>query len=130
MTLTSPSLGETPPPPDSWPGAHGLRSVAPEVPSWPGQSTGSKDPGGSWPGMAPSKKPPVVAVTALEEANQSGGVAAIIFPALTVLILIGLIALWGVLDADHRMEQAVAIGTVVVVALGALIVSAIRHANR
>lgn len=41
-------------PPESWPGAGGRKSVAPDVPSWPGAPR-SHDPGGSWPGAAPGK---------------------------------------------------------------------------
>lgn len=46
-------------PPDSWPGAHGRRSVAPVVPSWPGAPAPSPSgPGGSWPGatVAPASR--------------------------------------------------------------------------
>ena len=42
-------------PPESWPGAGGRKSVAPDVPSWPGARRGS-DPGGSWPGATPPGK--------------------------------------------------------------------------
>lgn len=38
-------------PPESWPGAGGRKSIAPQVPSWPGAPRHC-DPGGSWPGMA------------------------------------------------------------------------------
>lgn len=41
-------------PPESWPGAAGRKSVAPDVPSWPGARRAT-DPGGSWPGAAPAK---------------------------------------------------------------------------
>lgn len=37
-------------PPESWPGAGGRKSVAPDVPKWP--SRGNGEPGGSWPGQA------------------------------------------------------------------------------
>lgn len=40
-------------PPESWPGAAGRKSVAPDVPSWPGVRR-SSDPGGTWPGMVPA----------------------------------------------------------------------------
>ncbi|GMA40782.1 PH domain-containing protein [Mobilicoccus caccae] len=50
MTSTTGSPG-TPLPPESWPGAGGRRSVAPEVAPWPGQTRArSTTPGGSWPG--------------------------------------------------------------------------------
>lgn len=41
-------------PPESWPGAGGRKSVAPDVPSWPG-SRRDCDPGGSWPGGNPAE---------------------------------------------------------------------------
>ncbi len=40
-------------PPESWPGAGGRKSVAPDVPAWPGRAR-SHDPGGSWPGAQPA----------------------------------------------------------------------------
>lgn len=42
-------------PPESWPGAGGRKSVAPDVASWPGQRPRSSELGGSWPGAASSQ---------------------------------------------------------------------------
>ncbi|WP_219107132.1 hypothetical protein [Austwickia sp. TVS 96-490-7B] len=112
MALSSADL-PSPPPPDSWPGAHGRRSVAPEVPSWPGQKTGPA--GASWPGATqPTRhRPPT-----LTAGRRPGGVALIMLPALVGLVLMALIGIWAWLDGERRAVQAV---LVLVIALGALV---------
>ena len=139
MSSLRPSLDDSPPPPDSWPGAAGRRSVAPEVPSWPGAPVSRDAPGGGWTGAKsgeagagwPSGDPvPAVTAGSLDDRpgkRVPGGVAAILFPALVGVVLLVLLGLWASLDDGNRAAQVVVLALVVVGALGALVVSAWRH---
>ncbi|QQR99794.1 MAG: hypothetical protein IPK37_12485 [Austwickia sp.] len=62
--------------------------------------------------------------------GRAGGVAGILFPAVTVLILLAAVGLWVFFDGDHRQWQMIALVVVVVLALVTLAVSAWRHRNR
>lgn len=130
---TSPQ--DSPPPPDSWPGAAGKRSVAPDVPSWPGAAPRG-DAGGSWPGAGqradswPGASTPQRSLPSEDDDGRQGGVAGVLFPAVTVLILLSAVGLWVFLDADHRDLQMAALIAILAVAMAALGVSVYRHRNR
>lgn|GEM_PF-1918112 len=131
----APRPPDSPPPPDSWPGAGGKRSVAPDVPSWPGAAPRSET-GGSWPGANRSDSWPGAQRRSPglpsddDDADRAGGVAGILFPAVSVVLVLAIVGLWVFLDADHREQQMIVLGVVVVVALAALGVSAFRHRSR
>lgn len=108
--------------------------MAPDVPKWPGAAAPGAM-GDSWPGAAPRSAarpgagvPKSPALTDdIDDGRSAGGVAGILFPAVTVLALVIAVGLWVYLDGAHRTEQMVALVGVVVVALVALGVSAWRH---
>ena len=138
MSPLSPSLDDTPPPPDSWPGAAGRRSIAPEVPSWPGAPVSRDAPGGGWPGANGGEAGgeagagwPATSPAGTRDTRPGkrvpGGVAAILFPALVGVVLLLLLGLWASLDEANRSAQVAVLALVVLGALGALIVSAWRH---
>ena len=56
--------------------------------------------------------------------------AGVLFPAVTVLILLSAVGLWVFLDADHRDLQMAALIAILAVAMAALGVSVYRHRNR
>ncbi|GAB77984.1 hypothetical protein SAMN05421595_0498 [Austwickia chelonae] len=118
----------TPPPPDSWPGAGGLRSVAPVVPTWPGATTAQGT--DSWPGAGPRTK------KVRRQKNTAGAVpvrrrpsrvAAILFPAVAAVILFVLVAVWASIDPDHRALQMGTLLTVSVLVLGLLVLAGYRQ---
>lgn len=134
VAMSSPDV--SPPPPDSWPGAGGRRSVAPDVPAWPGAAPRSAD-GDSWPGASRRDSWPGATrragatISDLDEVDDhEGGVAAILFPAVSGLILLALVGLWVFLDDSNRALQMNVLVVVVLVALLALGVSAYRHRRR
>ncbi|WP_116114662.1 hypothetical protein [Austwickia chelonae] len=117
----------TPPPPDSWPGAGGARSVAPLVPSWPGAATVQGV--DSWPGAGPQKKlrRPKNPAGAAPARRRPSRVAAILFPAVAAVILFILVAVWASIDPDHRALQMATLLTVSVLVLGLLVLAGYRQ---
>lgn len=130
-------------PPESWPGAGGRKSVAPDVPGWPGQRASTGDLGGSWPGAAPAKgssKGKPVGTARRRPAPAGDGVAELkarspkhhvsraargmwMLGALLVWILPLLaVCAWMVLDAANRPAELIAFGLVVVLAAGHLVI--------
>lgn len=127
-------------PPESWPGAGGRKSVAPDVPSWPGQRSSSGELGGSWPGAVPARgkgKPvgkarrqPVAAQEGIDElkarspkhhvSRAARGMWMLGALLLWLAPIIG-VCVWMVLDADHRSIELAAFGLVVVLAAAHLV---------
>lgn len=104
--VTEPHLGlDSPPPPDSWPGADGRRSIAPEVPSWPGAALHNS--GDSWPG-ARRPQPSRTARTSREgAAPQPFGIGLILYLTLAMVVELALLALWVFLRPEDSSAQAV-----------------------
>ncbi|GAB48697.1 PH domain-containing protein [Mobilicoccus pelagius] len=128
---SSTPVTDMPLPPDSWPGAGGRRSVAPEVPGWPGQRPHSETPGASWPGAASAASTPAAPARDLDDAelreltlrrpaNRVSPRAMTMWRLTTMLLwLVPLVAVvvWMVLDDAHRSWQIPAVGLVVVLGL-------------
>ncbi len=125
---SSPDLA-SPPPPDSWPGAGGRRSVAPEVPAWPGAAPRSSG-GDSWPGARGDSWPGATGSPAAPATPRDGGVAGVLFPAVSVIVAMGVLGLWAIIDGDRREAQGVVLLVVIAAALVALGVSLVRHRGR
>lgn len=138
-------MSTAPLPPDSWPGAGGRRSVAPEVAPWPGASRAKKTtPGESWPGAVPAGSGPAPSrgsATASNDATRDALRARIpansVDPAARNLwrltgLLAGVPPLlavvgWIVLDPGHRVAQVAALA---LVALAVLVGIAVVPARR
>ena len=111
--------------------------MAPDVPSWPG-AVSRGDTGGSWPGAAArsdswpgaSRSRRTLPSEVDDHDGREGGVAGILFPAIAVLVLLGIVGLWVFLDPDHRDQQLIALLAILAVALTTLGVSAYRHRHR
>ncbi|WP_083875949.1 PH domain-containing protein [Kineosphaera limosa] len=121
-------------PPESWPGAGGRKSVAPDVPSWPGVNR-SSEPGGSWPGANPRKPrasapaepaPPLPldseAIARLRQnppahrvSRNAKGLWAL-RAGLFWLVPFLLGCVWVALDPDHRSAELILLGLVAVAA--------------
>lgn len=134
------TLDEAQRPPESWPGAGGLRSVAPAVPSWPTgpirlpeaapsvpqrKAARSERPGEGWPGMQPSGSAPSTSAGAQQAAAESSrggrerpashaGRARTMGGALVLLVACLLLAAWVVLDPASRMLQLVVLAVVLI----------------
>lgn len=124
-------------PPESWPGAGGRKSVAPDVASWPGQRP-KGDLGGSWPGAAPRAGKPAGKARRLP-ALAGDGVAELkarspkhhvsraargmwMLGALLVWVLPLLAACaWMLFDPANRAAQLVVFGLVIVLAAAHLV---------
>lgn len=129
MDSSTPVAG-APLPPDSWPGAAGRRSVAPEVPAWPGQRPRSQTPGAGWPGArstsASSTAPRDLDDADLRElklrrpANRVSPKARTMWRLTEMLMwlvpLLGVVV-WMVVDDAHRTWQGIAVAAVVVLGL-------------
>lgn len=137
MSSLVPSLDGAPPPPDSWPGAGGLRSIAPEVPSWADAPASREAPGGGWPGAssrasgAAGSAASTHATLATETTRGAGdgvpgGVAAVLFPGLVGIVLLAVAGVWASFDDEHRGAQTVALLLIVVAAMGTMIAAAWR----
>lgn len=141
-------------PPESWPGAGGLKSIAPDVPSWPvGPIQGLRLPettvtappakkgtGESWPGMNPSTSPTNASDTAASAKTQAPAPAAhsrerkasshpAMGPSVILLLACVAIAAWVVLDPGSRMLQA-GLLVVVLVAGGVFVLRTLRSGKR
>ena len=109
--------------------------MAPAVPGWPGAAL-REDTGGSWPGATarshswPGASGRADAVTATGHSGGQGGVAAILFPAVAVLLMLAVVGLWVFLDADHRQAQMISVIVVVALAVVGLGVSVWRHRSK
>ena len=136
-------------PPESWPGANGRKSVAPDVPSWPGQRPRrpkGAQPGGSWPGAAApaSSSPRVTPASATglsgttsttpkaagapgQDARRARTVGSALAFFGWLLLLAGVCA-WVALDGGHRPVQLVSF--VVVVALAAAHIVLLARSGR
>ena len=140
-------------PPESWPGAGGLKSVAPEMPSWPtGPIRGlrapegsvteppkKKGPGESWPGAGTGSgiaQPAAASPTSQNrsardqvraEPDRSGHPA--MGPSLVLLLAALALAAWVLLDAGSRVPQAI-VFVVVLIAGGVFVARTLRGSNR
>lgn len=139
-------------PPESWPGAAGLRSVAPEVPSWPtGPITGLSAPaaavptaprkkgtGEGWPGVggpvAPASPSPASSTEpkpgrrdarAGRSGSRGGGHPAM-GPSILLLLACVAIAAWVLLDSGSRAAQA-SVLAVVLIAGGVFVARTLRR---
>lgn len=133
-----------PRPPDSWPGAAGRRSIAPEVPAWPGQRPRSTHPGAGWPGAsavsAPAAGAPSPSAThgardlddpELRElrlrrpAHRVSPRATMMWRLselfMWVVPVVGL-AVWMFFDDGHRLWQGIAVAAVLVLGLISVVV--------
>ncbi|WP_082043833.1 PH domain-containing protein [Mobilicoccus massiliensis] len=133
-----PSTGtaESPLPPDSWPGAAGKRSVAPEVAPWPGQRPRSHSPGASWPGAtsaATATAPPRDLDDAELRDLRLRRPANLVSPKAKLLWRLGAllgwviplvgVVVWMIFDDAHRLWQGIAIAVVLLCTLfGVLVV--------
>lgn len=63
----------------------------------------------------------------MDDDFDSGGVAAVLFPAVSLLVALSLVALWAWLDHAHRAAQVVVLVVLLVVASGSLLLSLARH---
>lgn len=130
-------------PPESWPGAAGAKSVAPDVPAWPGKRR-SHDPGGSWPGAisgappAPAPPPPLDAAAIAElmtrpPSTPVAGAARGLWALSTLLWWLGpvlAVCAWIVVDPAHRAAQTLAFLAVVVVGAGHVVVGPLLRYRR
>ncbi len=136
---------QEPLPPDSWPGAAGMRSVAPEVPAWPGAATraglgeswpgavpsGAADSQGDgpitdWPGLSSATPAPVEHPVAWEElqmrapanrVNPRAKAMWAVAAALGWLFPLLAVAVWAFFDPNHRTWQLWAAGGLALLAL-------------
>lgn len=139
MSSTTGASTPAPLPPDSWPGAGGRRSVAPEVASWPGQSAPrSNTPGDSWPGAQPAAASTTAPtrVTDLDDeqlrdlrlrrpANHVSPKAKTAWRLVALLVwiwpVVG-VAVWAFFDDAHRSWQLGALAALLVLAAFFLVV--------
>ncbi len=144
---TLPSFDE-PLPPESWPGAGGRRSVAPQVPKWPGRPLeSSREPGASWPGAVatsagvgpasgwPGLAQPHPAATPgdgaadLQLREPAHRVSPKVKPmwmltgVLTQIVPLGAVAVWMVLAPGHRSFQWPILAVLVVLSVVQIAVS-------
>lgn len=134
MESSTPTAG-APLPPDSWPGAGGRRSVAPEVPAWPGHRPRSQTPGAGWPGASSATSTTPPAPRDLDDAelrelrlrrpaNRVSPRATKMWrltEALLWLVPLVAVVVWMVVDDAHRAWQGIAVTAVLVLGLASVI---------